>query len=221
MFRSWLEEKEEISQPYYRIVAIPLYGASNQESERLAPGTYWTPRWDAILLMAQHIFKVYSKDKDIPGWFDTTIYQLDKAVMDDAPKEHKWAFSYGVDAGEKVLVKALEKPKVVFKGHPKEHKFLELIIPAIGQRPPFDYSYKGTNKLIPWKGKEVYLAPNYEEGCIDVVVQKGWQYQVIKTIHSLDEWKQFTKEADIPDSFYDPGEAGDSLDWFMYDMKWH
>ena len=40
-FKLWLEE-EEIQQPYYRIVAVPLYGASAEEKigSVVAPGTY-------------------------------------------------------------------------------------------------------------------------------------------------------------------------------------
>jgi hypothetical protein len=220
-FRLWLE-KEEINEPYYRIIAIPLYGHSNVESENIGPGTYWTPRWDAILFMAQHIFKVWNDKKyDYEGWFDTTIYQLNKAIMDDAPKEHKWAFTYGVDAGEKILVQALEKPKIIFQGHPKSPKFMgELLLPSLQYKRPFDYSYKGTNKLIKWKNKNIYVAPNYDDECIDVVEKEGWRYRIIQQIHNLAQWRKFEKEANIPEGFYDSGEVGDTIDWFMFDMKW-
>lgn len=225
-FKDWLlKEEQEISQPYYRVVNNAIYGGNAKEKlgDVLAPGTYWTPRWNAVQQMLRTTLIQYSSSKTLPDeYWLTTIYQLNKAIMTDPPKEHKWAFNYSVDAGEQVLVKALDQPQIAADPvtgkplkdiHPQDSVFISLVSSIKQEEIPVDYIKKGVEAT--WNGKTVYLLPSYETYSIEVVIPNGWQYQVIKVIRSLEEFNQFYKQITIknPDS-----EQLDALDWFLYDL---
>ena len=105
-FRKWFEEKSEeevINRPYYRIVN-GIYGKSDNLNDRFGPGSYWTPRWDAIQMMMATTLKYYHQTKSAQGEKDlwtTNVYQINRAIMQKPPQEHQWAFNH---SGERVLV---------------------------------------------------------------------------------------------------------------------
>lgn len=222
MFKKWLEE-QEILQPYYRIVNKAMYGGSAQEKlgDILAPGTYWTPRWDSILMMMRTILSHYRPSLDEIGW-ETTVYQLNKAIMADPPKEHKWAFRYAVDAGEQILVKALEKPTIardpktgikIERLHPMlNSEFIE-IITNTDIKLPVDWESHGVKAIL--DGKMVFIGWDYDDAEITINVKDGWQFKKILSIRSSREWNELLKKLKIIDT---DSQALDGLSWFPYDM---
>ena len=220
-FKEWiLNEEQEIQQPYYRVVNGTMYGASAKDPT--GPGTYWTPRWDSVLMMLGSTLKYHKQGDTLGDKWKTTVYQLDKAVMTDPPKEHAWAFTYGVDAGEQVLVKALEKPKIAKNPNtgkeikdlmPSDPDFLELMIGATNQKPPVDWERRGVKANL--DGKEVFLGWDYDDRTITAYEKKGWEFKPVLTINGYKQWNDLSSRLKVEDPH---GEAMDGLQWFMVDM---
>jgi hypothetical protein len=215
-FRIWLEE-QEIDRPYYRIIN-GMYGTSGKYEKnpisKLGPGTYWTPRWDAILMMLRTTLLNYGKMliKDDDFW-KTSIYQINNAIMDDPPKEHSWAHSFQVDAGEQVLVKALEEPKVLYKDIlPGDTDFLDLVGELVYHKPPIDIKRVGEEVYL--DGKKLYAVVDYDNYKIDLMEPtSNWESRVVHSIKSLDEFKKLK-----PRIKWDMTAEDDSISWFLMDM---
>lgn len=215
-----MTEEQEISQPYYRVVNGTMFGASAKDPT--GPGTYWTPRWDAVSMMLGTLMKNYRPNHPLGNKWKTTVYQLDKAIMDDPPKEHKWAFQYHVDAGEQVLVKALEKPKIAKNPNtgeelkdlmPDDSIFMHAVISGMGNKPPIDWSENGVKAEL--NGKMVYIGWDYDTRQITVYEKDGWQFHPIAVANGYDEYRQLEKKLSSIDT---EGHAYDGLTWFMVDM---
>ena len=224
-FSQWLESTEKtISKPYYRVVNKALYGGSAQEKvgNILAPGTYWTPRWDSVIMMLWTTLTNYKPSYNNED-FRTTVYQLNKAIMTNPPKEHKWAFKYGVDAGEQILVRPLEPPFVATDPktgikfdnlHPMlDPEFME-VVTKTQIDVPTDWASHGTEAILDNKEK-VYIGCNYDNAEIGIYKQDGWEFIKLYSIKSLAAWNKFRIRLKIvePDSL-----GTDALDWFLYDM---
>lgn len=236
-FKIWLEEKE-VNKPYYRVINKAMYGSAGKWSDsplasEIGPGTYWTPRWEGVLSMLASTFRQYSngnlKDDDV---WKTTVWQINKAIMEDPPKEHAWAFNYSSDVGEQVLVKALENPQIAKDPEtgtllkdilPKSFIFMSLLYKHLAKPPTIDYKSRGAEVL--WNGRTVYLHPDYDNNAIVVKgepdVDEPWNFPTVKIIGSMQEFEKFTKES----KYVDPDSYGaDSVDWFVHDMvqdgKW-
>lgn len=208
-FKLWLEN---IKQPYYRIIS-PMHGsgAERNKIDNLGPGTYWTPRWDAVLFMLRSIFL---HGMSIRQNWNVKVYELNNAVMENAPESHKWAFKYAHDAGEMVLVKALEAPKIVFDHNLQDPAFENIIDQSFQHKEPINHEAHGVKAI--WRGDAVILSPNYEEKSLDVVQKVGWEFKVLLKITNSAQLSNFNKEAQI-DWESDPN---DSVSWFLHDMNW-
>lgn len=206
---------EEVNKPYYRIVCPACFG--NNNGDPLGPGSYWTPRWDAILAMAQTIFRFWiSSGREKGPSFYVRIFELNHAILDNAPEEHRWAFRYDSDAGEKILVKALEAPKLIFDGDVSSSDFLDLVDRSSSREQITDY---GRGEKFLWQGKEVFVLPNYSERCLEVAEQNadGWSFSVIGLLKNMDSFRIFLGEA-IPQTSKEDDTA--LLDYAVSDFGW-
>jgi len=147
--------------------------------------------------------------KDSENW-KTKIYQIDNAIMDDAPPEHRWGFNYQVDAGEQILVEALSEPKLLYEMIPGDDTFLDLMDYDVERL----HNYSNGMKAI-WKNQQVYVLPNYEKRAIEVAVPDGWKFKVIKTIDNVADLDKFYGELTSVDE-----ENEDAIPWFIQDMGW-
>jgi len=221
---NWYKKSQKrIEQPYYRVVCPVMYGSGfGLKGDRVGTDTYWTPRWDAILFMLRSIFLAYNSNRTErearnPDW-NTKIYKIEEAIMQDAPKEHGWAFTYRTDAGEQILVKALSTPEVVFEAHPSEPEFESVLEESFQYDNPINYAFDESLKVLHNDG-EVFLYPNYKTKTIEVAKRNedGWSFVVVKEIRSLDELDKFLRESQFNKETFD--ERG-ALSWFTSDMDW-
>lgn len=212
-FKLWLEQEVEIKEPYYRVVSDTMHGASaiKKLGSEIAPGTYWTPRWDAILMMIRSI-ALNSKIHKIDG--NIKVYQTNHAIMAPSPKEHQWAFKYSVDAGEMVLVKLLDQPKIIHNMSTNDEEIEGMIDQSFQTKPPIDHSRQGMAAKLK-DGSDVWITPRSNR--IEVAKKNGWQFNVIQTISSLQQWKQFESQLSSADW---ESEAGLGLAYFFHDMNW-
>lgn len=214
LFKLWLENQQiEIDEPYYRIVS-PMHGggAARNSMGETDPGTYWTPRWDAILLMIQSIFthSQLSKLRFNDDNWNVKIYQINKAIMEPAPKDHKWAFNYSTDAGEMILVKAIEPAKIIFNGNAEDLE--DYVQDSYKVNRPTDHSVNGVKAT--WNGQQVFIVPQQND--IIVSKQDGWKFTPILTIKSMSAFERFSKDAEID---WDSEEAV-GLAYFFQDAGW-
>ncbi len=209
-FKLWLEENQEIEvkEPYYRLVTNAMYGANNTPETEVGPGTYWTPRWDAILFMIRSFFLATSMHR-IEGTYK--IYKIDKAIMKPSPSEHQWAFRYGHDAGEMVLVKPLSIPRIIRQG--KTEDLEDLVDQSFKHETPVDYSKNGVSANL--SGQEIFISPSQND--IGVYKKNGWKFEKIQTIKSLPEWDRF--ESQITNIDWN-SDAGVGLMYFFQDAGW-
>ena len=217
-FKLWLESNFEIKDPYFRIVSDAMYGSTaiKKLGGEISPGTYWTPRWDAILFMLRSLF-LHTMSHKLTRDSSVKIYKINNAIMSPAPKEHEWAFNYAHDAGEAVLVKALQTPEIIYNGPINSNEIENLVDQSFQHTPPVNHGAHGMKaKLI--DGKDVFISPNYDKSSVEIAVQNGWQYRIIKTIKSAKEWDNFAKQIQSGD--WD-SQQGDGLTWFFHDVKWH
>lgn len=212
-FKIWFENSNiEINEPYYRIVS-PMHGsgAERNKMDSIGPGTYWTPRWDAVLFMLRSIF-LHAKSARL-NW-NVKVFETNKAIMQSAPTEHKWAFKYAHDAGEMILVKLLDTPKIIFNHSTNDTEFENIVDQSFQHKEPINYENNGIKAN--WNGDLVILSPNYKEKVLDIVKKQGWQFQVLKKIKNKFEFEQMQKQMQI-DWKSDPHDA---LIWFLHDMGW-
>lgn len=216
LFKLWLEEIE-INEPYYRLVIPAMYGGTAKEKlgNENAPGTYWTPRWDAILFMLRTAFIHYGTTikswKGFESSWQVKIYQLDHAIMDDAPSSHKWAFNYAHDAGEMILVKPLSQIKTILDKPIDSVEVESLINKSFQHEAPVNFE-RGTKAISP-TGQMFYLMPNYKNKTIEVAVKDGWKFKIINNIKSIKELIDFEKTNKLQDE-------DESISWFIHDMSW-
>jgi len=209
----------ERTTPYFRIVCPPLYGGS-ATGNRIGEGTYWTPRWDAIVLMASTILShlhTYKRE-----WLDedngqVKIYKLDHAMMTNSPPEHSWAFTYGPDAGEQVLVKALKEPELVLECHAHSVELMELACTHIERCTDF-FACERIGMWATFNDQKVYLNCNYQRKALEVAKLNpdGWSFVVIECLYDLKEMHAFLAKVVLPADF-DPH---CSLEFFVRDMNW-
>lgn len=202
---------KQITKPHFRVVCPACFG-NNDGKDPLGPGSYWTPRWNAVVSMLCTINKFYFQRNNSHNsdGFRTKIYRLDKAIMADPPKEHSWAFNYQSDAGEQVLVKALSEPVMLCDMLPTDRQFLELME---DYEPDVDYS-KGEKYL--WNGQEVFLYPNYQTKKLEIAKKnEGWSFSVIGSLSSAQEFESWVSQAKLLDS-----EWTGMIEYFMQDMGW-
>lgn len=210
----------EISEPHYRVVNKAMYGGSAERKlgNILAPGTYWTPRWDSVVMMLRSIIKHYSTSLPKENW-ETTVYQLNKAIMADPPKEHKWAFQYSVDAGEQILVKALEQP--IIATDPETGIKISQLLPSEflmvctqDIEIPIDWETAGVEAIL--DGQKVYIGYDYDSTEITINKKEKWKFVPILHIRSIAEWSKIYKRLQI----INPESQGfEGLMWFMHDME--
>lgn len=219
-FKTWLLESQEqefhITEPYYRIVSDLMYGATAKEKlgDEIAPETYWTPRWDAVLFMIRSLF-LHSMPNRL-GDKNVKIYETQNAIMKPAPIEHKWSFKYGHDAGEAVLVKLLDKPKILYNGKVNSPEVENLINQSLKYEPPVNHEIIGVKSQLK-NGQDVFISPNYKSKSIEVVAKDGWRFKTIKVIKNIQEWNNFEKETKFIDWDSDQGIG---LMYFFHDIGW-
>jgi len=220
-FKNWiLKEEQEINQPYYRVVNKAMHGSGGMSPE----GSYWTPRWDAVQRMLQSIWLHYFSSRanvTMDDSWETTVYQLDKAIMTDPPEEHKWAFVYSVDAGEQVLVKALEDPKIATDPRtgveiknlmPDSNEFSDIVM-NLNLKPVVNWEEKGAKAILDGD-KTVYIGT--DEYNIVLYEKSGWQFNPVMTISSMNQWDSIQNRLKIVD-YNSPGM--EHLAWAVHDME--
>lgn len=208
-FRTWLEQEVLIHEPYYRISSDIMYGTGG-----IQPGTYWTPRWDAILFMIRSLFLHAMSSRF--GSEKVKIYKISKAIMQPAPESHRWAFSYGHDAGEMVLVKLLEQPEIIYDGPIDSPEIEQLVNKSFNYKPPVDHSQHGMAAKLK-DGSQVWISGNYDSKLIEIVKKSGWQFEVVAVIRSLEEWEKFQNK--IAEADWDSDQAT-GLYYFFSDIGW-
>lgn len=229
-FKIWLEQNEPkpIQMPFYRITN-GIYGTAGKYTEKpleniIAPGTYWTPRWDSVIMMLNTTLQMYLKSslKNEDKYWQTTIYKIEKALMQDPPQEHEWAFTHAVDAGEQVLVKALETPEIMIdpesgvkleKIHPQDEVFSNLVMKIFSVKKLVDL--KNTIKAS-YNNEEVYITWDYKDCSIKLMKKSSnsWESIVYLEIRDFRTWVETQKK--LKYDYNDP--LVDGLEWFILDM---
>ncbi len=208
-------KQEHISVPYYRITTDVHFGSQLTSDKRLDPGTYWTPRWDAIILMLRQVFFHYVQFRKTikADEMKVKVWQLDDAIMEDSPNEGKWPL-YEIDAGEKILVKKISEPQLIFDEFLNSDALPNLITETAEILQ--DYS-KGES--VVYNGEKVYFNFDSNSKVINIVKRNsdGYSFSTIKTIHSNQELNDFLITSEVPENFDDSG----AIAWFVYDMNWH
>lgn len=209
---NWLRVlgQTSIQQPYYRVVCPACYG-NNAGKNFLGVGSYWTPRWNGVIEMLRTIMSFYLKSgKNLNAEsFQTKIYKLDDAIMEDPPSEHSWAFNFASDADEQVLVKALSPPELLYNINPYDSQFQDLI--ATDYEPDVNY-YAGEKAR--WRGQPVFIVPDYDRRKIEVAVKNDDGFRVIHTINSAEELNKLWGEILLDDN------SSSWLDYFPSDVGW-
>ncbi len=213
-------EVMRIQYPHFRLVSDTMFGATAKEllGDEIAPETYWTPRWEAILFMIGSLYTKVATNSIFKN-ARVKIYRTDDALMRSPPKEHAWAFNYATDAGEMVLVRLLEPAAVIFDDLVSSTETISLAIDSLAYEQPIDHSRHGMSATLKDK-KQVWITPNYRQRSLDIAQRKignGWQYQIINQIRSYSEWQQFRQS--ITNVDWD-GDASIGIDWFFYDVNW-
>jgi hypothetical protein len=154
---------------------------------------------------------ITNSDPEKEKW-KVTIYSISGAKMADAPKEHSWAFSYGVDAGEKVLVESQNPPTILETLYPGTIEYERIADQKIDNIVDFS---KLQCKVV-WNNEELWLSPNYNNKSIEVYKKENWKYNLVKTLKNEAEYMQFLSSAKKIEPF-DPDSA---IDWAISDF-WH
>lgn len=221
---NWYQRKlaspQQVNKPYYRVVS-PMYGAGASANglDAVGPGTYWTPRWDAVVRMIRSMFYQYRQNfhRDPPKDWTAKIYQLDSAIMDDSPAEHQWAHNPSTDAGEKVLVKALAEPQLIEEVSPDSPR-MEYFLTQKTEK-YIDHSRR--NQKFKWNGKECYLSPNYNNNTFEVYEKgnDGYSFNLLAVFHSMKELEPFLQSAqELPSREQD---AWMGTSYAITDFGWH
>jgi hypothetical protein len=221
---NWYQRKlaspQQVNKPYYRVVS-PMYGAGASANglDAVGPGTYWTPRWDAVVRMIRSMFYQYRQNfhRDPPKDWVAKIYQIDSAIMDDSPAEHQWAHNPSTDAGEKVLVKALAEPQLIEEVSPDSPR-MEYFLTQKTEK-YIDHSRR--NQKFKWNGKECYLSPNYNNKTFEVYEKgnDGYSFNLLAVFHSMKELEPFLQSAqELPSREQD---AWMGTSYAITDFGWH
>lgn len=223
-FKLWLEENDEISQPYYRITNGLIGSGGENGQNKLGPGTYWTPRWDSIIMMMQTTMRYYLQETSIKRsneFWNTTIYQLDHAIMQNPPEDHKWAHNFTVDAGEKVLVKTLEQPKIVTKYNvkleninPSDSIFQKLTQTQIEKPVNLQNAAEAT-----LNNQNVFLIADYKDYSIKIYQTNPTQHWKPKLIGLINSYKQYEELIKNKKLTYknDYSDQVESIEYFIMD----
>lgn len=229
-FKLWFENQEnnqeEIKQPYYRITNGLIGSGGENGQNKLGPGTYWTPRWDSIIMMMQTTMKYYFQENSLKrskDFWNTTVYQINHAIMQNAPEDHKWAHNFTVDAGEKILTKALEQPTIVTKFdvkleniHPTDNIFQKLTMETKIEK-PVNLQNAAEATL---NDQNVFLMVNYNNYNIEIYQinpKQYWKPKLIGLINSYKQYEELIKTKKLTYKHIDSNQV-DSIEWFVMDM---
>lgn len=205
--------QQQINQPYYRVVCKPAYGG--RLDDPFAKGTYWTPRWDGVVLMMKSIFRLYMNEKQKFSHEDwkTTIYTVSHAVMEDPPEEHVWAYVHSVDAGEQMLVSLIEQPQIIYQGYPDDDGFAVIMSERTEKLINFS---KIQDLAILLNGETNYLYPDYNTKTINVIkpIPGTSGHDIVVKLKSSQEFEQFMS------NISPPKDNNNAIFWAFQDFGW-
>lgn len=212
-------EGQRITQPYYRVVSMSMFGSRIQNPDKTGESTYWTPRWDAIQFMVRQMYMLY-RTSEIKNHTKEhiKIYKITDAIMKKPPIENRWAFAYGVDAGEMVLVQALSQPELIIDCPIDDPQIENIIENSLEVEAPKNHAYDESLR-VEYNGQSVYLSPDYRQKAV-VVAQKipnSWEFQTVALLRSSQEVGNFLKKCKFNQASFD---MQNSLGWFEMDMGW-
>lgn len=209
---NWYKIAQQSFGPYWRVITDSAHGAGSLKGDRVGPGTYWTPRWDAVQHMVQMSGSLLSSmPVESRG---IKIYKVDKAEVEKPPAEHKLPQKGYEDHGEVVMVRPLSEVQLIYDFEAGDETW-ESIVQSPREK-FIDYSSRNPSVTLSY-GRQAWISPNYRTKKFDVAVRNpdGWSFDVIASLDQA-ELDDFLDQSSYDPHGFDPDA---SLDYAIQDWN--